>query len=123
MTIADFQQHIRDKYYATDAARGTPRTFLWFIEEVGELATGLQRTKEAGLLKRKLLGAVSAKSPPASWNAAIERHPATEMGANGASIVRGERRSCIQAVDWSTLTVPGWPKWKSRPIVVSETTG
>lgn len=37
-----------------------------------------------------------------------------ELGANGASIVRGERRPCIRTADWSTLTVPGWPKWKSQ---------
>lgn len=41
LTIQAFQQHIRDRYYDTDKARGTPATFLWFIEEVGELATAL----------------------------------------------------------------------------------
>ena len=41
MQIRDFQQFIHDKYYATDSKRGTPATFLWFIEEVGELATAL----------------------------------------------------------------------------------
>jgi NTP pyrophosphatase (non-canonical NTP hydrolase) len=41
-TIAGFQQLIRERYYPTDAARGTPGTFMWFIEEVGELATALQ---------------------------------------------------------------------------------
>ncbi len=41
ITIRDFQQFIRDKYYARDAERGTPGTFMWFIEEVGELATAL----------------------------------------------------------------------------------
>jgi NTP pyrophosphatase (non-canonical NTP hydrolase) len=41
MTIQQFQQFIREKYYQTDSARGTPATFLWFIEEVGELATAL----------------------------------------------------------------------------------
>ena len=41
MTIAAFQAFIREKYYATDSARGTPKTFLWFMEEVGELATAL----------------------------------------------------------------------------------
>ncbi|MFW6061459.1 MAG: MazG nucleotide pyrophosphohydrolase domain-containing protein [Planctomycetota bacterium] len=41
MTIQEFQAFIRDKYYATDSARGTPATFMWFIEEVGELATAL----------------------------------------------------------------------------------
>jgi NTP pyrophosphatase (non-canonical NTP hydrolase) len=41
LTIAAFQAHIRARYYATDAARGTPATFMWFVEEVGELATAL----------------------------------------------------------------------------------
>lgn len=38
MLISEFQQLIRDRYFATDAARGAPATFLWFAEEVGELA-------------------------------------------------------------------------------------
>lgn len=41
LTIRDFQQLIRDRYFATDSARGTAGTFMWFIEEVGELATAL----------------------------------------------------------------------------------
>ncbi|MEX2217908.1 MAG: MazG nucleotide pyrophosphohydrolase domain-containing protein [Phycisphaerales bacterium] len=43
LTVAAFQQLIRERYYPTDSARGTPGTFLWFIEEVGELATALQQ--------------------------------------------------------------------------------
>ena len=42
LTVAGFQKLIRDRYYPTDAARGTPGTFMWFMEEVGELATALQ---------------------------------------------------------------------------------
>lgn len=38
MRIAEFQQLIRDRYFATDSARGAPATFLWFAEEIGELA-------------------------------------------------------------------------------------
>ena len=41
LTIEAFQQYIRDRYYETDHARGTPATFMWFMEEVGELATAL----------------------------------------------------------------------------------
>ncbi len=41
LTIAAFQKHISDRYEATDRARGTPKTFMWFVEEVGELATAL----------------------------------------------------------------------------------
>ena len=50
MELAAFQAFIRDKYYARDSQRGTPATFLWFVEEVGELASALagddERNKE-----------------------------------------------------------------------------
>ncbi|TVQ59419.1 MAG: nucleotide pyrophosphohydrolase [Phycisphaerales bacterium] len=42
MTVAEFQALIRRRYYDTDAARGAPGTFMWFIEEIGELATAIQ---------------------------------------------------------------------------------
>ena len=42
VTLSGFQQHIRERYFASDSARGTPATFMWLIEEVGELATALQ---------------------------------------------------------------------------------
>ncbi len=41
MHIAEFQQFIREKYFAQDRRRGTPGTFMWFVEEVGELASAL----------------------------------------------------------------------------------
>jgi NTP pyrophosphatase (non-canonical NTP hydrolase) len=41
ITLSEFQKLISSRYEATDRARGTPKTFLWFIEEVGELATAL----------------------------------------------------------------------------------
>jgi len=41
MTIREFQDFIRRQYYARDSERGTPGTFLWFAEEVGELASAL----------------------------------------------------------------------------------
>jgi len=49
MTLRDFQGHIRERYYATDSARGTPATFMWFMEEVGELATALHKTDRENL--------------------------------------------------------------------------
>jgi NTP pyrophosphatase (non-canonical NTP hydrolase) len=42
LTVAAFQKLIYDRYFPTDSARGTPGTFMWLIEEVGELATALQ---------------------------------------------------------------------------------
>ena len=41
MEIRAFQDFIRQRYYARDSERGTPGTFLWLVEEVGELASAL----------------------------------------------------------------------------------
>ena len=41
MTIREFQDFIRRQYYARDSERGTPGTFMWFVEEVGELSSAL----------------------------------------------------------------------------------
>jgi len=41
MHIHEFQKIIADKYQERDAKRGIPATFMWFVEEVGELATAL----------------------------------------------------------------------------------
>ena len=45
MTIKDFQKLIAERYQKRDRARGTPKTFMWFVEEVGELATALADEK------------------------------------------------------------------------------
>ena len=47
MQISEFQRLIARKYKKRDKERGVPRTFLWFIEEVGELATALASKDKA----------------------------------------------------------------------------
>jgi NTP pyrophosphatase (non-canonical NTP hydrolase) len=51
MHIRQFQQHISEKYEKTDRQRGVPKTFLWFMEEVGELATALAKDDKENLLE------------------------------------------------------------------------
>ena len=58
LTLRQFQQHIRSRYHTTDAARGTAGTFMWLIEEVGELATALHKSAGEG-------GGTSGSSEPA----------------------------------------------------------
>jgi len=41
MEISEFQKFINSRYGQRDRQRGTPATFMWFMEEVGELATAL----------------------------------------------------------------------------------
>jgi NTP pyrophosphatase (non-canonical NTP hydrolase) len=42
LTLSQFQQWIRDAFGAKDRRRGVDGTFMWFMEEVGELATALR---------------------------------------------------------------------------------
>ena len=42
ITIRDFQQLIREMYFRKDEARGIDGTFMWLMEEVGELAAALR---------------------------------------------------------------------------------
>src|SRR5260221_5584558 len=42
ITLASFQQLIRDMYLEKDLARGIDGTFMWLMEEVGELASALR---------------------------------------------------------------------------------
>ncbi len=46
MHISEFQNIISKKYEKRDRQRGIPATFMWFIEEVGELATALASDDE-----------------------------------------------------------------------------
>lgn len=41
-TLTDLQCIIRDTYGAKDRRRGVDGTFMWFMEEVGELAAALR---------------------------------------------------------------------------------
>jgi NTP pyrophosphatase (non-canonical NTP hydrolase) len=50
-TLRSLQEQIRSLYGAKDSQRGSDGTFMWFMEEVGELAaalrSGTQAEKEA----------------------------------------------------------------------------
>jgi NTP pyrophosphatase (non-canonical NTP hydrolase) len=42
VNLAEFQTLIREMYYEKDLARGIDGTFMWLMEEVGELASALR---------------------------------------------------------------------------------
>jgi NTP pyrophosphatase (non-canonical NTP hydrolase) len=46
MQISDFQKLIETLYLERDSARGKAATFMWFVEEVGELARAIQRPRD-----------------------------------------------------------------------------
>ena len=45
-TLSQLQEVIRDTYDAKDRRRGIEGTFMWFLEEVGELAAALRSGSE-----------------------------------------------------------------------------
>ena len=49
MTLRGFQDLIDRVYGERDAARGWEGTFVWFVEEVGELARALKRGERSNL--------------------------------------------------------------------------
>lgn len=55
LSFSQFQDFIRQRYGAKDEERGTARTFLWLMEEVGELASALQN-RSGGEAKDDLAG-------------------------------------------------------------------
>lgn len=49
ISLRDFQQLIREMYLEKDQARGVDGTFMWLMEEVGELAAALREGTHAEL--------------------------------------------------------------------------
>ena len=49
MEIGEFQRRLRATYEARDRARGRDATFLWLVEEVGELSRAVRRGDRANL--------------------------------------------------------------------------
>lgn len=43
MNIREFQELIHDIYFHKDSKRGVEGTFLWFVEEVGELSEAIRK--------------------------------------------------------------------------------
>lgn len=49
LSFADLQAKIREMYYEKDVARGVDGTFMWLMEEVGELASALRGNDQENL--------------------------------------------------------------------------
>jgi NTP pyrophosphatase (non-canonical NTP hydrolase) len=47
LTLAELQRQIKDTYGAKDQKRGVEGTFMWFMEEVGELSAALRGGTDA----------------------------------------------------------------------------
>ena len=51
VSLRDLQRLIREMYFDKDEARGVDGTFMWLMEEVGELAAALREGADADRLE------------------------------------------------------------------------
>ena len=51
MKISEFQKLMKELYFHQDSNRGIEKTFIWLVEEVGELASTLKQGSELDLNK------------------------------------------------------------------------
>lgn len=84
LSLKAFQQHIHERYYDTDKARGTPGTFMWLVEEVGELATALHKSVGEG-------GDTSGDDDPAGEFADVLAWLCTLANINGVDLEEAVR--------------------------------
>jgi NTP pyrophosphatase (non-canonical NTP hydrolase) len=49
MKISAFQKQIQETYFDRDNRRGVEKNFLWFTEEVGELAEAIRKRDQKGM--------------------------------------------------------------------------
>lgn len=47
--VRDFQNLIKEEFFHKDSPRGLAKTFIWFSEEVGELARAIRNADEKHL--------------------------------------------------------------------------
>jgi len=66
MKISEFQKLIEDTYGAKDRARGIESTWLWFSEEVGELARAINGRSSRENLKEEFADVLAWLSTLAS---------------------------------------------------------
>jgi NTP pyrophosphatase (non-canonical NTP hydrolase) len=90
MRIAEFQRLIEQQYLERDRRRGLGGTFMWFLEEVGELATAL-RTGGQAEMSNEFADVFAWLSTLASLSG-VELAEAVQKYANGCP--RCHKASC-----------------------------
>ncbi len=59
ISLRDFQQLIHTMYYEKDVERGVSGTFMWLMEEIGELASALRAGNDRANLEEEFADVVA----------------------------------------------------------------
>jgi NTP pyrophosphatase (non-canonical NTP hydrolase) len=59
ISLRDFQSLIRTMYYEKDAERGVSGTFMWLMEEMGELASALRSNNDRDNLEEEFADVIA----------------------------------------------------------------
>ena len=95
MQISEFQRLIERTYYDRDKARGLGGTFMWFVEEVGELATALRENGDQKELANEFADVMAWLCTLASI-AGIELEDAVRKYAHGCPACRQTPCACSE---------------------------
>jgi len=95
MEIREFQDLIKDIYYEKDSKRGIEGTFVWFVEEVGELARAI-RESDSNKLKEEFSDVLAWLVSLASL-CRIDLEEAAGKYSNGCPKCNGERCVCVES--------------------------
>jgi NTP pyrophosphatase (non-canonical NTP hydrolase) len=90
--IGEFQRRIEAVYGARDRARGLAGTFLWFVEEVGELSRALRKGDPASM--REEFGDVLAWLATCASLAGVDLEDAASAYAAGCKTCGGTPCGC-----------------------------
>ena len=85
LTIAEFQKHIAERYEKVDRERGWPKTFAYFVEEVGELATALTTGDDRANLEEEFADVIA-------WLCTLANITDVDLAAAIAKKYLGEQR-------------------------------
>jgi NTP pyrophosphatase (non-canonical NTP hydrolase) len=59
VSLRDFQQLIRTMYYEKDVERGISGTFMWLMEEIGELSSALRANNDRSNLEEEFADVIA----------------------------------------------------------------
>lgn len=76
-----FQKQIEELYYEKDSKRGWEGTFVWFVEEVGELARALHRGDDPDNLAEEF-------ADVAAWLVSLASLRGVDMGKAAAKYAK-----------------------------------